>query len=124
MFQFCVQSTDDQFNSFWNSDEKLLDCSSPLRAWDASTKFQSGYQQWDSSSMSNAVTACACCDHWHHRAGANYFRLVRPLHALKCEQAIGVWGHAPPGKFFKIRHSEIASEAMFGPKKLLESPHL
>ena len=53
------QSTDDQFNSFWkviSSDEKLLDYSSPLRAWDASTKFQSGYQQWDSSSMSNAVT--------------------------------------------------------------------
>ena len=24
----------------------------------------------------------------------------------------------------RIRHSEIASEAMFGPKKLLESPHL
>ena len=24
----------------------------------------------------------------------------------------------------KIRHSEIASEAMFGPKKLLEFPHL
>ena len=57
------------------------------------------------------------------RAGANYFRLVRPLHALKCEQSRGVWGHAPPGKNFKIRHSEIASEAMFGPKKLLESPH-
>ena len=24
----------------------------------------------------------------------------------------------------KIRHSEIASESMFGPKKLLDSPHL
>ena len=63
-------------------------------------------------------------DQSYSRAGANYFRLVRPLHALKCEQGRGVWGHAPPGKFFKIRHSEIASEAMFGPKKLLESPHL
>ena len=51
------------------------------------------------------------------RAGANYFRLVRPLRARKCEQARGVWGHVPPGNFFKIRHSEIASEAMFGPKK-------
>ena len=59
-----------------------------------------------------------------YRAGADYFRVVRPLHALKCEQARGVWGHAPPGKFFKIRHSEIASEAMFGAKKVLESPHL
>ena len=58
------------------------------------------------------------------RAGAKYFGPVRLLHALKREQARGVWGHAPPGKFFKIRHSEIASEAMFGPKKLLESPHL
>ena len=36
------------------------------------------------------------------RAGANYFRLVRPLLALKCEQARGVWGPAPPGKFFKL----------------------
>ena len=25
----------------------------------------------------------------------------------------GVWGHAPPEKFFKIRCSEIASEAIF-----------
>ena len=32
-----------------------------------------------------------------HSTGANYFILVRPLHALKCEQARGVWGHAPPG---------------------------
>ena len=31
---------------------------------------------------------------------------------------VGGWGHAPPGKF------EITSEAMFGTKKLLESPHL
>ena len=28
------------------------------------------------------------------RAGARYFRLVRPLRARKCEQARGVWGHA------------------------------
>ena len=34
------------------------------------------------------------------RAGANYFRLVQPLHALKCEQARGVWGHVPPRTFF------------------------
>ena len=58
------------------------------------------------------------------RAGANYFRLVRPLHALKCEQATGGLGACSPRKIFKIRHSEIASEAMFGPKKLLESAHL
>ena len=29
------------------------------------------------------------------RAGASYFRLVRPL---RCEQVRGVWGDAPPGK--------------------------
>ena len=40
------------------------------------------------------------------------------------EQARGVWEHAPPGKFFKISHSVIASKAIFGPKKVLESPHL
>ena len=33
------------------------------------------------------------------RAGASYFRLVWPL---RCEQGKGVWGHAPPGKFFKL----------------------
>ena len=43
------------------------------------------------------------------------------LHVCKCEQAMRVWGHThPPSKIFKIRHSEIASEAMFGTKKLLE----
>ena len=36
------------------------------------------------------------------RAGANNFRLVRALHALKREQAREVWGHAPPGKFGKL----------------------
>ena len=39
-----------------------------------------------------------------YRAGAMYFRLVRPLRGLKHEQARGVG------------HSEIASEAMFGTK--------
>ena len=33
---------------------------------------------------------------------ANYFILVWPLDTLKCEQARGVWGHAPPGKVFKL----------------------
>ena len=28
-----------------------------------------------------------------------------------------VWGHAPPRKICKIRHSKIASEAMFWAKK-------
>ena len=51
------------------------------------------------------------------RPGASYFGLVRPFRVCKCEQGRGVWGHVPPGKFFKIWHSEIASEAMFGPKK-------
>ena len=32
------------------------------------------------------------------------------------DDARGVWGHAPPGKFKKTRCSEIASEAMFQPK--------
>ena len=36
------------------------------------------------------------------RAGANYFRLLRPLPALKCEQARVVWGHAPPGNVLKL----------------------
>ena len=36
------------------------------------------------------------------------------------EQARGLGACSPR----KIRHSEVASEAMFGPKKLLESPHL
>ena len=34
-----------------------------------------------------------------NRAGATYFRLVRQS---RCEQARGVWGHAPPGKFLKL----------------------
>ena len=33
------------------------------------------------------------------RAGASYFRLVRPL---RWEEARGVRGHAPPGKFLKL----------------------
>ena len=73
MFQICVKSTGDQCNSFWkviSNDEELLDYNSShcglLSAWDSSTnaipgasqsqKHQSGYQQWESSSMSNAVT--------------------------------------------------------------------
>ena len=28
----------------------------------------------------------------------------------------GIWGHAPPGNYFKIRCSEIASEAILGQK--------
>ena len=31
----------------------------------------------------------------------------------KHAHARGVWGHAPPENFFKIRCSEIASEAIF-----------
>ena len=62
------------------------------------------------------------------RAGASYFKLVwllvmdEGMH--KCEEARGLWGHVPPGKFLKIRHSEITSETMFGRKMLLESAHL
>ena len=37
---------------------------------------------------------------------------------------LGGLGACCPRKIFKIRTSEIASEAMFGPKMLLESPHL
>ena len=53
------------------------------------------------------------------RAGANYFGLVWPLHVLKHEHLKlgGSGGMLPQENFFKIRHSEIASEAMFGPKK-------
>ena len=36
----------------------------------------------------------------HSRAGASSFRLVRLL--LRYEQARGVWGHGPPGKFIKL----------------------
>ena len=39
----------------------------------------------------------------HVGARANYFRPVRPLHALKCEQGRGVWVHAPPGKLGTLR---------------------
>ena len=55
-----------------------------------------------------------CCI---HRAGASYFRLVWPLvtdeHMHKCKQVKEVWEACFLGKF---SHSEIASEAMFGPK--------
>ena len=57
-----------------------------------------------------------------HRAGASYFRLLRPLRALSVKK-LGRSGGSPR-KNFKIRHSEIASEALFGSKKLLEFPHL
>ena len=39
-------------------------------------------------------------------------------------RALGGLGACSPRKIFKIRYSEIASEAIFGPKMLLESPHL
>ena len=46
-------------------------------------------------------------------AGYSSFRLVR---LLPYEQAKGSGGICSPRKIFKIRHSEIASEAMFGSK--------
>ena len=54
------------------------------------------------------------------RAGASYFRLVRPLRARKCEQARGVWGHAPPGKFLKLGTLRSLLRPCLGQKKLLE----
>ena len=36
--------------------------------------------------------------------------------SVECEQARGVWGGCSPRENFKIRHSEMASEAMFGAK--------
>ena len=48
----------------------------------------------------------------HIRAGASYFRLVRPCGVKK----LGGSGGMLPQENFKIRHSEMASEAMFGPK--------
>ena len=45
--------------------------------------------------------------------GGLIFRLVRSLRARKCEQGRGLGACSPR----KIRHSEIASEAMFGAKK-------
>ena len=45
-------------------------------------------------------------------ATCSSFRLLR---LLQYEQAREVSGHALPGKKFKIRHSGITSEAMFGP---------
>ena len=35
---------------------------------------------------------------------------------LSVNKVGGVWGHVPPEKLFKIKHSEITSEAMFGSK--------
>ena len=68
---------------------------------------------------------CAHCVPWHwlcsDRAGASYFRLVRPLCTVN---KLGGSGGMLPLENFKIRHSEIASEAIFGPKMLLESPRL
>ena len=46
------------------------------------------------------------------RAGASYFRLVRLCGVNK----LGGLGACSPRKVFKISHSEMASEAMFGPK--------
>ena len=37
---------------------------------------------------------------------------------------VGGLGACSPIKILESRHFEIASEAMFGPKMLLESPHL
>ena len=42
---------------------------------------------------------------------------------LSMNKLVGL-GACCPRKVFKIRTSKIASEAMFGPKMLLESPHL
>ena len=50
------------------------------------------------------------------------FRLIWPLCALKYKQGREVWGHAPPEKLGTLR--SCTSEAMLGPKMLLESPHL
>ena len=57
------------------------------------------------------------------RAGASYFRLLRPLRALNVKKLEGSGGMLRQEKI-KIRYAEIASEALFGPKKLLEFPHL
>ena len=42
----------------------------------------------------------------------------------KHAHARGVWGHAPPENFFKIRCSEFASEAIFVLKFYLDSMRL
>ena len=49
------------------------------------------------------VLLCKNINILHGSASANYFILVRLLHALKCEQAREVGGHASPGKFFTLR---------------------
>ena len=66
--------------------------------------------------MSDYVWLCMSCT--AIRVGASYFRLVRPLRALSnCEQTRGgLWACSPR----KIRHSEIASEAIFGQKSYQE----
>ena len=52
------------------------------------------------------------------RGGGRYLRLggQRGWCVRKHAHARWVWGHAPPEIFFKIRCSEIASEAIFVPK--------
>ena len=69
-------------------------------------------------------TIFACCKGRMFRAGASYFRLVQLLRALNCGECRGGLGACSPRKIFKIMHSEITSEVIFGPKKVLESPHL
>ena len=68
---------------------------------------------WGARSPIN--TLCMAC--------ASYFRLLRPLRALSVNK-LGGLGACSPWKNFKVRRSEIASEALFGPKKLLEFSHL
>ena len=58
------------------------------------------------------------CTNKRCRAGASYFRLVRPLRARKCEQARGVWGHAPPGKFLKLGNLRLLLRPCLGQKKI------
>ena len=48
------------------------------------------------------------------RAGASYFRLLRPLRALSVNKDLGA---CYPRKNFKIRHSEIASKGLVWAKK-------
>ena len=64
------------------------------------------------SLFSNAGPAPAISDWYGHCVGVSVNKVG------------GSGGMPPQENFFKIRYSEIASEAMFGPKKLLESHHL
>ena len=55
------------------------------------------------------------------RAGASYFRLLRPLRALSVNKGLG---DATLGKIFKLGTLRSLLKALFGPKKLLEFSHL